>query len=448
LLPSALKTKVVCYEMRNGERPRCTRRKVASMRNGSNDGVGIDRPNDRPERAAADSRSLIGPAFVTAALVFGPGSITTASSIGASLGYSLLWVTVLAVVFMLVYADMGIRIGMAMQASPIEVMKEKWGRMVGVLVGTGGFLVTISFQAGNSAGASVAMNLLFGGNIALWAAFFTALAIVLLWLPDYYKSLERIMVGLIVIMLVAFLVTAIFAKPRVGALAQGFVPGIPAGGGLLIIALIGTTFSVVGAFYQAYLAQEKGWRRTEYGQSVKDTLAGIIILGAMTISVMIAAAAVLLPQGITVTSPTDMAKTLEPTIGGWASIVFAVGIFGASFSSLLGNATVGGALLSDAFGLGHRLGSTKVKTLITVVMVLGGTVAVLFGTTPVRLIVFAQALTIFVVPLVGLLMLLLASDRARMGSLATPIWKNILAILGWLALLATAVRLVIILFVG
>jgi Mn2+/Fe2+ NRAMP family transporter len=232
------------------------------MRNGSNDGVGIDRPNDRPERAAADSRSLIGPAFVTAALVFGPGSITTASSIGASLGYSLLWVTVLAVVFMLVYADMGIRIGMAMQASPIEVMKEKWGRMVGVLVGTGGFLVTISFQAGNSAGASVAMNLLFGGNIALWAAFFTALAIVLLWLPDYYKSLERIMVGLIVIMLVAFLVTAIFAKPRVGALAQGFVPGIPAGGGLLIIALIGTTFSVVGAFYQAYLAQEKGWRRT------------------------------------------------------------------------------------------------------------------------------------------------------------------------------------------
>jgi Mn2+/Fe2+ NRAMP family transporter len=45
-------------------------------------------------------------------------------------------------------------------------------------------------------------------------------------------------------------------------------------------------------------------------------------------------------------------------------------------------------------------------------------------------------------------MLLLAGDRARMGSLATPIWKNVLAILGWLALLATAVRLVIILFAG
>jgi manganese transport protein len=399
-------------------------------------------------RSGASSRSLIGPTFITAALVFGPGSITTASSIGASLGYSLLWVSVLAAVFMLVYVDMGMRIGMAMQASPIEAMKEKWGVAIGVLVGIGGFLVTTSFQAGNSVGVGIAMNILFGGSTALWAALFTALAMVFVWLPDYYKSLERVMVGLIAIMLIAFLLTAIFAKPHVGALAQGLVPGIPTGAGLLIIALIGTTFSVVGAFYQAYLAQEKGWRRTEYRHSIKDTLAGIIILGAMTLSVMIAAAAILLPQGITVTSPTDMAKTLEPTIGEWALVVFAVGIFGASFSSLLGNATIGGALLSDALGLGHRLGSTTVKALITLVMVLGAAVAVLFGAIPVQLIVFAQALTIFVVPLIALLMLLLANDRARMGSLATPVWKNVLAILGWLVLLATAVRLVLILFPG
>jgi manganese transport protein len=390
----------------------------------------------------------IGPAFITAALVFGPGSITTSSSIGAGLGYSILWVVVLSVVFMLVYSDMGVRLGMAMRGSPIQTMKEKWGRMTGALVGVGGFLVTTSFQAGNSIGAGVAMNVLFGGSVALWATIFTALAVAFLWLPGYYRSLERVMVGLIAVMLVAFLVTAVSARPAVGELARGLLPSMPEGSGLLIIALIGTSFSVVGAFYQAYLAQEKGWDAGDYRRSVRDTFSGILILGAMTMLVMISAAAVLQPQGVTVTSPADMALTLEPTVGQWASVVFAVGIFGASFSSLLGNATIGGALLSDALGFGHRVGSTTVKAFITLVMVLGGIIAVAFGTIPVQLIVFAQAITIFIVPFVGIMMLLLATDRGRMGSLANPLWKNVLAALGWLALLATAIRLVIVLIGG
>jgi manganese transport protein len=392
--------------------------------------------------------AFIGPAFITAALVFGPGSITTASSIGASFGYGLLWVVILALIFMLVYTDMAVRIGISSQVSPIQVMKDKWGGVIGALVGVGSFLVVTSFQAGNSVGAGVAMNVLFGGNTALWAGVFTAVAIVLLWLPNYYTSLEKIMVGLIAVMLVAFLVTAIVARPEAGALASGIVPSIPQGAGLLSIAIIGTTFSVVGAFYQGYLVQEKGWDRDEYKQSTADTFSGIIILGLLTLLVMIAAAAVLLPQGVTVTSPADMAKTLEPTVGEWASVIFAIGIFGASFSSLIGNATIGGALLSDAFGLGHRLGSAVVKALITLVMILGGTIAIAFGTIPIQLIIFAQAITIFVVPFIGLLLLWLASDRARLGSLANPLWKTILGMLGWLALVATAVNLIIQLFFG
>ena len=390
--------------------------------------------------------TFIGPAFITAALVFGPGSIITFSSIGASFGYSLLWVAILAFVFMLVYTDMGVRIGLAFQVSPIQAIKDKWGKLAGALIGVGGFLVTTSFQAGNSIGGGVAMNVLFGGNTALWAGIFTVLAIVFLWIPDYYKSLERIMIGLISVMLITFLITAFVARPDVGALGRGFVPGVPEGAGLLIVALIGTTFSVVAAFYQGYLVQEKGWREDEYAQGATDAVSGIVILNIMSITIMIAAAAVLLPRGVNVTSPADLAVTLEPTVGAWASVIFAIGIFGAALSSLLGNATIGGALLSDAFSLGYRLGSVRVKSAITFVMLLGGIVAVVFGALPIQLIIFAQAITILIVPFIGLLMLWLASDRTRMGALVSPVWKTVLGILGFLALLATAVRLVIVLF--
>ena len=188
------------------------------------------------------------------------------------------------------------------------------------------------------------------------------------------------------------------------------------------------------------------WPSVPCSTSDFDALSGIIVLSLITILVMVAAAAVLLPQGVSVSSPADLAVTLEPAVGTWASVVFGLGIFGAAFSSLIGNATLGGALISDAFGLGHHLGSIKVKVAITLVMLLGGIIAIVFATVPIQLLIFAQAITILVVPFIGLLMLWLASDRARMGSLANPAWKTVLGIVGFLALLATAVRLVWVLF--
>ena len=56
-------------------------------------------------------RGRFGPAFVTAALVFGPGSITTASSLGADFAYDLVWVPVLATILMLCFVNLSVRIG-------------------------------------------------------------------------------------------------------------------------------------------------------------------------------------------------------------------------------------------------------------------------------------------------------------------------------------------------
>ena len=56
-----------------------------------------------PKSDSAKSKRLlgaIGPAFITAAVVLGPGSISTASRMGASFGYSLIWLMVVICLFM------------------------------------------------------------------------------------------------------------------------------------------------------------------------------------------------------------------------------------------------------------------------------------------------------------------------------------------------------------
>lgn len=372
----------------------------------------------------------IGPAFVTAALVFGPGSITTASSMGASFGYELLWTPVLATILMLCFVDVSVRIGLSTDRGAVPTVSRRFGRVVGILVAVGAMLVVTSFQAGNSAGAGAAGQVLFGGHSWLWTALFTALAIGLLWMPSFYRRLETTMVVIIVVMLVVFVLTALVSRPDLGQVVQGLVPRVPTGSSTLVVGSVATTFSVVGAFYQIQLIREKGWGAADYRRARRDAITGSCILGALSFVIMVAAAAVLHPRGLAVKSPVDMASILTPTVGDWASVLFALGLWAAAFSSLIGNGSIGGTMLAavanrDSGGLD----STFVKCCITAVMILGGGVAIGFGGIPVQLIITAQAVTIFIAPLIGLVLIGLARHRDR-GTLRIALPQLFLSLLG------------------
>lgn len=385
----------------------------------------------------------MGPAFITAALVFGPGSITTASSMGAGFSYQLVWVPVIATVLMLCFVDLAVRIGLSTDAGPVATIGKRLGRVIGIGVGIGAFLVTTSFQAGNSAGTGAAGSVLIGGGAAIFAAVFTLAAVGFLWLPSFYRYLERTMVVIILAMLAIFVITAIVSRPDPLALVAGLVPGLPQGSTALVVGAAATTFSVVGALYQIQLVREKGWGPDDYRTARRDAVVGTLILGALSMVIMVSAAAVLHPAGIKVTSPVDMATILTPTVGRWATILFALGLWAAAFSSLVGNSTIGGSMLAGAFKIDRGgLRSVPVKICITAVMVLGGIVAIIFGRVPVQLIVTAQAVTILVAPLIGIVLVILARHSDR-GRLRIGVTQLVLALTGLAFLFLLAANYVI-----
>lgn len=371
----------------------------------------------------------IGPAFITAALVFGPGSIATASSMGASFAYELLWVPVIATILMLCFVNIGVRIGLTTDKSMLGTIAHRLTGIVAVVVGIGSFLVVTSFQAGNSAGTGAAGQLMFGGDPRLYAVIFTAIGLLFVWVPRFYPALEKVMVVIIVVLLVAMITTAVVAQPDPGAIMAGLVPSIPDGSIALVVGLAATTFSVVGALYQIQLVREKGWTASDFKAARRDAVIGTIILGLLSAVIMVAAAATLNPAGIEATSPAALAQILEP-IGSWAVVLFAIGLWCAAFSSLLGNSTIGGTMLAGVFKIdGGGLSSAPVKACISVVIVLGGVVAAVFGGIPIQLIITAQAVTILAVPLIGVVMVILARHRDR-GELRIGTAQLILAIAG------------------
>ncbi|NME06971.1 Nramp family divalent metal transporter [Psychrobacillus sp. BL-248-WT-3] len=391
--------------------------------------------------ARARRRSIfhyIGPALITSALMIGPGSITLSSKIGAIYGSTLVWTLVLAIVLMVVYTEMSARIGLAAKSSFITVIKEKWGFPVGLLIGVGAFLVTASFQAGNAIGTGLAISVITDLNPNTWIVVFTLISIALLFAKHFYQFLEKLMLALVVVMLIAFVITVFLAKPSIGEIFNGFIPALPEGSSGLIIALFATSFSIVGAVYQSYLVKEKGWGLQDTSIARRDSFLGIILLGIISFLIMITAATILKPQGLVVNDASEMGLALEPLFGSWSTVVFMLGLFGASFSSLMGNATIGGSLLADGVGVGNNLSNMKVKLFIILVILFGSVIGIVFGSAPLNLIVFAQAVTIFVVPFIAIAILVVANDKRVMGELKNKWLSNSLGIIGLLVLIYLA----------
>lgn len=381
--------------------------------------------------------NILGPGIVTAALVFGPSKITITSKMGADYEFDLMWIVAVALFFMGVFTAMCSRIGVIQDKSLLTLIKEHLNKKIGIAIGIGIFLVATSFQAGNSIGVGIAIGEATHTSKDIWIISFTVLGIGLLFFPSFYKVMEKLMIGLVLLMLFCFVATLFLADIDFGKLFSGFKPAIPSGSLVLIIAFTASCFSLVGAFYQTYLIQERKKISPE-GVSVKQSengaFTGVAILGFMSASVLVCAAAVLFPKGIHVNSASEMGKALEPLFGSYASSLFFIGLFGASFSSLIGNATVGGALLGDALGFGSSLNSKKVKLLISLVMILGCLVAISFGRLPLELIVLAQSVTIFLVPFIGISIILIANSKKIMGAHANGMFYRIAGFLGLLVI--------------
>ncbi len=377
----------------------------------------------------------IGPGFIIAAVVLGPGSITTSTKIGATQGYDFLWVILIAAISMAVYTNMSARFGVLHTQSILGAIAEKYGRWFSIVIGVSSFLAALSFQFGNNLGVGMGMETLTGINAEIWPLIFTPAAIILIFFAkNLYKTLEKLMMFMVILMILAFLVNLVFIKPDLVATAAGFIPSpFPMDNFSQLAAIAGTTFVLHCALYQSYLVQNKGWKLKDRDKGVKDSNFGVFLLALMSVLVIVTAAATLKPLGITVNSAADMAMQLELLLGSYAKYVFAFGFIAAAFSSLLVNAVIGGGLLSDGLGMGRSMNEKMPKMFTALILLAGMLIAMYVASdagSPVYSLILAQASSMLAVPLIAIGLLLILNRKDVMGKYKNTLFQNILAIVG------------------
>ncbi|NKX55408.1 Nramp family divalent metal transporter [Arthrobacter sp. E918] len=387
---------------------------------------------------------MIGPAFVVGAWQFGPGNLASAVQAGSTYSYTLVWVIAVSTILMIFFTDMSVRLGIATPVSLISSIKEHLGRPVGYITGFGVFAITLMFSVGNAVGSGLGLSMIFGGSPVLWTILCTLAVGFILLFRNVYAIVEKILIAIVALMAIGFVSSAFIARPDWVRSLEGLMPQIPAGSEILIVALVGTNFSINAAFYNAYGTKERRRTAAEYRDvTIVDTVPGIVAPGIMTALVIVVAAAVLGRTGEEATTINALAAIFEPLAGPVGAFLFALGLSGAAFSSMIANATAGGTMLSDALGKGAHSGSPTAKAVMAILLAFGVTITVLFQSSPVGLIIIAQSLTVLVAPILGILLMIMSNRRDLMGELRNRWWHNLFGAIGLVAILATSLRLIL-----
>lgn len=395
----------------------------------------------------------IGPGLITACVVIGPGSIVTSSTVGATHGYSMLWIVLLAVTLQITFMTLASRLGSVESHSIGDMIRAEGKPFLAIAVGVCVFFISAAFQSGNNVGvASVFQTLLEAEGLnnpwltPACVILFNACAIVFLFaFRDLYRLVERTMMFLVAMMLICFTINLMVLRPEPSGILQGFIPRFD----LLDIntlGLIGTTFVVTAAFYQAYLVKQKGWTQKDVDSGFIDVWIGGAIMGLITMMLMATAAAGLHREGgsaVSLSNPVEIAKALEPTFGQTGKLIFCLGLFSAAYSSFLVNSMIGGFILSDGLSLGCAATSKWPRLFTTLALLVGMFIALasmVFGLDPAPTIIAANAVTVVGSPLIAVVIAWLSRKKGVFRRSASGLLLASFTSLGILMLLIMALR--------
>lgn len=379
----------------------------------------------------------LGPGFIIAATTVGPGSLVLASTLGATSGYAFLWILPASGLFLCTYLVLAVSVTLKTGRSITNVIEDHYGRGWAILVAALPFLSLSLFSIGNLIGSASALQALIGGRFWYWVAATAVIAVAFFLLHNAYKVAVKFFLVAVLVMFAAFLGTLFVTGVDGGDMARGLVPGIPATSlAYLALGMAATTFVPFLAFSASVYALDQRWGPAERGEALSDQIMAVVVTALLTSMVLITAATTLNKAGVIPQGVGDLAIQLEPLAGPAARYIFAVGLFAASITSVIGAPLMGATILVNGIRPGTRVSERKhVPWALGMIGLAVAVVLATGGQNPVQAIVLVQGLTAISIPVIGFFVPFIAQRRTLLGELALPRWVIALAWLGYLVLL-------------
>ncbi len=298
-----------------------------------------------------------GPGFVIVLTWLGSGDIVSAGVSGANYGYALMWAMVVALLMRFFFVSTIAKYQMC------NIHNE------GLLDGLvrlhpfyAPFLLIVIAIIGHIngtymiAGIGETMSKLTGvGPDWMWGIVWVIIGLLVVFRPLYDRA-EWVFKIFIVLMTISLVGSALWVGPNITGIIKGTIAFDipeqqgPFGAMAVAMAMIGAVGGSLLNLVYPYFLEQKGWKGPKYRKlQTYDFILAIVALIIFNLAVWTLGAELVRESGKNIGNLEDLTALLGLVLGEGGRKLFLLGMFGAVFTSLLGNGLGLGYLASHAF---------------------------------------------------------------------------------------------------
>ena len=390
----------------------------------------------------------IGPGPLITAAFIGPGTVTVCTLAGIRFDYTLLWALVLSIIATVFLQELSGRLGIITGKVLSQLVRTQQGSksirigiMALILIAIG--LGNAAYQGGNISGSNLGLGIFLEfpvwkiGPLSIQSGNLTIgiLAFLLLWSGNY-KRLEQLLVGLVLLMSIAFLGTSILIKPDLGALFQGFIPSFSTEKFPTIVALIGTTVVPYNLFLYASLVKKQWNYAADLPKMTRDISISVILGGIVSMAILVVGVA---NPSENMETAQDIARGLTGVFGAFGTYLMGFGLLAAGLTSSLTAPLAGGLVICGILGWSQDIRSKPMRASMGGILLLG-IIFSSFGIKPVTLITLAQLANGVLLPVISAWLIWAASQKSLLGSHALSTKAIVFGIIIWLITLILGLK--------
>jgi NRAMP (natural resistance-associated macrophage protein)-like metal ion transporter len=389
---------------------------------------------DRPAiRSMLLFLAILGPGIITGSVDNDAGGITTYSVAGAVYGYKLLWTLIPSFIALIAVQEMNARMGIVTGKGLADLIRESFGVRITFYI----FIFLLVADIGNTAtefaGVAGSMNIF---SVSKYISVpLSAITVWVLVLKGNYKFAERIFL-LFSVFLLTYVVSAVMAHPDWGSIGSALIsPSMEWNSGYIatVMGLVGTTVAPWMQFYMQSSVIEKGLKISNYRYTLWDVVLGCIATIVVAFFIIVACAATLHANGITINEASDAAMALKPLAGALAGQLFAFGLFVASIFSAAILPLATAFYVCEAFGfeagIDKKFGEApQFYSLFTVIILIGAGIILIPNAPLIAITIWTQVLNAILLPIVLICMMLIVNNKEIMEQYTNNKAQNVI---GW-----------------
>jgi manganese transport protein len=364
---------------------------------------------------------FLGPAFIASVAYMDPGNFATNIQGGAKFGYMLLWVILASNLMAMLLQSLSAKLGIATGSNLAEHCRNQFSRPVVIGMWVIGELVAIATDLAEFIGAALALYLLFGIPL-FWAGILTAIiTFLILGLERYgFRPLEAVITSLVAVVAVSYLIETFLDKPDWGLVAfHTFVPQFQGTESILLATgILGATVMPHALYLHSALTQDRivannpKQQQTLFRFELVDVFIAMGLASIINMAMLIMAASTFYYNGLTHIGTIEEAHlTLEPLLGGAASLVFGISLLASGLSSS-SVGTMAGQVIMQGFMRRHI--PAWLRRLVTI---LPSLIVIGLGFDPTRTLVISQVVLSFGLPFAVIPLVMFTSNKKLMGVL-------------------------------